>query len=642
MTVAGRGSSDAGIISAKLVDVVRKRILANQQIRRNLPEWGRVAIDRQLPFLCVYRRPTRVADPGTDRLATSEPSYVICSAKKSLHDGLRALVGTVAEQMVERFGAFVVLEIWAGPPLEISGTVTTSDLTPRFQVRTPKGSSGDSMADVFEDALSRIKVGRRRARVVTEVSTRRWPKGMQPILDPQIAAGMGCSLYGLEVAPIYRDPESGEVFPFVLRELRRRLSVALRRVFFDFVRSQTTAQPVHFHALGRRAMVKAVWDADRMLADSAESFDFLLQVTPVNGDQAWREFKRFRFERQPVFHYRPLPSEPVVLKRELYRAPVERVEDPSLAMVFRQKLNEIDRQITMLQDRNTSRFVHESIQLFGGVDDDLYEVAKAMLEKIPPRSREGSLKGTVSAQVFAEKARQEIEYFRGQYPGISATVEVREDVTGLLVNRGNLLVSAKSQIPSSRVEALIQHEVGTHVLTYFNGRAQRLRHLYVGFAGYDALQEGLAVLSEYLVGGLNKPRLRLLAGRVVAIRRLIEGAAFVDTFRELDRAYDFSHSTAFTIALRTYRGGGLTKDAIYLRGLMQILNYLGTGGDIENLFVGKIAADHIPIVRELRWRGILKASPLTPRYMKDPDALKRLERLREGVSVHQLLDGRKK
>ena len=59
-----------------------------------------------------------------------------------------------------------------------------------------------------------------------------------------------------------------------------------------------------------------------------------------------------------------------------------------------------------------------------------------------------------------------------------------------MVSRGNLLVSARSRIPASRVEALIQHEVGTHVLTYHNGRAQKLRHLYTGLAGYDACRKG--------------------------------------------------------------------------------------------------------------------------------------------------------
>mgnify|MGYP006206793197 CR=1 FL=1 len=37
-------------------------------------------------------------------------------------------------------------------------------------------------------------------------------------------------LLGLEVPPIYRDPVSGEVYPLLLRRLRRALSKALRRM----------------------------------------------------------------------------------------------------------------------------------------------------------------------------------------------------------------------------------------------------------------------------------------------------------------------------------------------------------------------------------------------------------------------------
>jgi uncharacterized protein (TIGR02421 family) len=209
-----------------------------------------------------------------------------------------------------------------------------------------------------------------------------------------------------------------------------------------------------------------------------------------------------------------------------------------------------------------------------------------------------------------------------------------------MVSRGNLLVSDQSQIPSSRVEALIQHEVGTHVLTYHNGRAQKMRHLYTGFAGYDALQEGLAVLAEHLVGGLSRPRLRLLAARVVAARLMVDGASFVETFRALDRGYGFARRTAFVITMRTYRSGGLTKDVVYLRGLLQILDYLARGGDLEPLFVGKIATQHLPVIRELRWRGVLTEPPLLPRYLSSADALDRLGKLRRGASVLQLIEGR--
>ena len=45
-------------------------------------------------------------------------------------------------------------------------------------------------------------------------------------------------------------------------------------------------------------------------------------------------------------------------------------------------------------------------------------------------------------------------------------------------------------------------------------------------AGYEELQEGLAVLAEYLVGGLNRTRMQQLAARVLAIADAFDAAEY--------------------------------------------------------------------------------------------------------------------
>ena len=215
-------------------------------------------------------------------------------------------------------------------------------------------------------------------------------------------------------------------------------------------------------------------------------------------------------------------------------------------------------------------------------------------------------------------------------PEFKAKAQVTDEVSGLIVSRGKLLINADLSLPPSRVPALLAHEVGTHLLTYYNGRMQPFQQLYSGLAGYEELQEGLAVLSEYLVDGLSKSRLRQLAARVVAVRQLTDGASFVDTFRTLDNDYGFTQRTAYNITMRVYRGGGLTKDAVYLRGLQAILRYVQKGGDLNPLLVGKMAVEHIPIIKELQYRKVLKPAPIVPRYMQDAGAIERLERLRGG------------
>jgi len=283
----------------------------------------------------------------------------------------------------------------------------------------------------------------------------------------------------------------------------------------------------------------------------------------------------------------------------------------------------------MLRSRTKSAFLHASIQLYGELRPNLIRDAKKILEIIPPdgRRREELVDGTT----FASDAEQELAAYRKQHPGFDATVELREDIAaGLQVSRGKLLVARDGRFPASRVRALIHHEVGTHLVTYFNGRHQRLRQLASGLAGYERLQEGLAVLAEYLAGGLSAHRMRVLAGRVIAVDSLVKRASFVETFRLLVDEHGFSGRSAFLITLRVYRGGGFTKDAIYLDGLDGLLQYVAEGRPLEQLYIGKIGFSQVEAVAELERRGFFQPMRHRPSYLDEDGPKARLEALKKG------------
>lgn len=620
-------------IDASLIHKVLDRLDQGKPVRRSLPEWGRIHIDRRLPFLFLYRRPVRRPDGGTEKLVLGEAAYVLAPGHRRFGPGLSLLVESVVRASVDEFGAFLLIEVWS----EESGRPTeTGDLErPGFRVRHRGAPALSPTVEAFEEALGRIRLRRSLAEVESVVDKKIAPHGFSPLLSEELLALPGVHVLGLEVRPVYR--HDGQIFPIVLRELHRAVSRCTKRALVGFVRTRTRYQPTHHQLLGRRAVVKAVWEVDRVLAEVSDAFDFLLCVTPVNPRSAWRSFERSQEQKVPRFGYRPLPLAPADLKRKLYSAPIERVEDPELAWIFRQKQIELDRRLTALYDRDTQRFLYGSLQIFGGVDDALMRVALDLLDKIPARARERPGRGRVDAEAFAARAREEIEHFRNRFPEARSAVEITGAVTGLMVSQGKLLISRDLSIPESRLEALIQHEVGTHVLTWINGKAQPFRLLDAGLAGYDELQEGLAVLSEYLVNGMSAPRLRLLAARVIAVRHMIDGASFVETFKELDRNWELSKESAFSITMRVYRGGGLTKDASYLRGLMSVMEYIRGGGQIDPLLVGKIGADHVPVITELLRRKVLREPPLRPRYLEDSRALARLRRASEKATLLDLL-----
>jgi uncharacterized protein (TIGR02421 family) len=513
----------------------------------------------------------------------------------------------------------------------------TPDIRPAFRILSRPDDEEGSLTRTLHRALARIKVQRMTAQVEHVDSRRPWAPGLPGLIAPELARRIRCHRLGIAIRPVLHDPDTGEEFPLNRRILHRGFGRAIRRTVFKFTSEQTTQRPPHFHALGPRSLVKLVWQVDRGLAEIAEGFDFLLCVTPTNADQAWNAFKRRRFEVTPGFLYRPLPVDPALVKRQLYRIPIENIEDPALEALFRAQQMELDRKLTMLGDRGSRNFLYGSLQLYGRVDDALLETAREILKRVPSRSRRGSAAASLDARSLAGLAEADIGYYRERDERVGSRVEIRDDVVGVMVSHGNLLINKRQKFQQSRVEALLAHEIGTHVVTFFNGRAQPFRQLSTGLPDYEELQEGLAVLAEYLVGGLTRPRLRLLAARVLAAHMLSERAMFPEVFRVLNHTYDFPQKTAFHITLRVFRGGGLLKDMVYLRGLMRLLEYLGEGGELEPLLVGKFGAGHLPIIRELRWRKVLSSPRLRPRYLDNPQALERLKGLRGGTTVLDLV-----
>ncbi len=614
-------------IADELIGNVCTTLSRDKQVRRKLPDWGQIRIDRLLPFLCVYRRPAKREDAGTERLLLGEAAYVLATGSHRLHSSLSKLIIEIMRLQQDVFGTSLILELWS------DDEVNAGDQAPGFRIISSRHNAPTLLLDKIQNALLGIRINNQTAEVALEYQDYWAPPGLKPLLKKTAWEKLNCIHLGLAVRPVYRDADNGELFPFELNALHHGLARALKRIFYEFAHSYTAHRPRHYHELGQHVITKAVKETDRQLAEISNSFDLLLHVTPVNKYAAWAKFKRDRFQNEVEFLYRPCTIDPALMKRRLFQIPIERIEDPTLTQIYTEKREELDRQITLLADRNSKRFLLGSRQLFGDIDDALLALARSLVEELPAHSRDDRTSHFLNAEQFSEHARKEIEYYRQQSPDFKARVEVRSDIAGILVSKGNLLIAKDAHFPIARLDATLAHEIGTHVLTYYNGQQQPLHELYTGMASYEATQEGLAVLSEYLVGGLSRPRLRTLAGRVLAVDMVTNGAGFIETFRQLHQQYEFNQENAFDITMRVFRGGGYTKDAVYLRGLSQLQQHLASGKELTPLYFGKVALEHLPLIEELQWRKVLQSPSLMPRFLQHSVVNERLARLGKGISV---------
>lgn len=365
---------------------------------------------------------------------------------------------------------------------------------------------------------------------------------------------------------------------------------------------------------------------DQALALLSSQIDWLRSISPTNLEEQWQRFRGSNGNRSPEFEYREKPS--VAAQRETLMAlPCSEIEHPVLRTLLVEKQLELSRLLELIDLRGTSGFLQQSIALFGEAEPSLVASAKQVLAR---EARQEDYRECIGAGEFAHAAGIELDHYRSLCADFDAGIHISDHIAaGVMVVDGQLIVAASLRIPRNRLVSLLHHEIGTHILTHFNGGRQVLRQLKSGLAGYDATQEGLGMLAEYLCGDLTLGRLRTLAARVIAVRALIEGADFIAVYRTLTGDYGVSDYGAFITTARVFRGGGLTKDAVYLRGLLQILEYLKEGHSPEDLFLGKFSLDQFAALDQLRQQGWLVPPGMLPRYWADNDTHERIQRCAE-------------
>lgn len=604
----------------KLINSIIKSYKKGKSIRQNLGMNSKLVIEQKLPYLCVFRFIEK-PDKNMVSLLTTQGTYLVANSELDIKPLLKALI----EEAILDFKSFMIVEIWENKLPSESNKIRL--LYPAEKVKATMDSLEKGFGE-FTNFLPAIKV-------ITENTKKRYPENFSPLIGLDELKKTGTLLIGIAIPSIFRDPETNYDYPLFFRKIRRKFAEVIKMAAFEFVRIQADNKFSHYLMLGKTRMDNLVRSADSRMAEINEKMDFILRVTPVNTNSEWENFKKNKFSKTPHFIYRLISLDPELEKRKLFNIPIEDIEHPTLAFLLRDKRMELEKQLIMLEERGTKTFLYNSQSIYGPINEETKNEALSLLEdKIPNEQLENEMINSVD---FARAATVELDKFRQYFPRLDLQVKIKDNVTGLIVSGPELSIGKDLRISITRLNALIQHEVGTHILTYCNGHAQPLKLMYAGFAGYEQLQEGMAVLAEYFVNGLNLNRLKLLAARVVAVDTLINGADFIETYNLLSKKFGFSLKTAFNITMRVHRGGGLTKDAIYLQGLMQLLQFIKDGGEIALLYEGKFALPHLPLVEELLHLKILK-KPYLPYWLNTKEGKEKIKQIRKGIRIKELVN----
>lgn len=241
----------------------------------------------------------------------------------------------------------------------------------------------------------------------------------------------------------------------------------------------------------------------------------------------------------------------------------------------------------------------------------LCQVARTLLASLPLLSPDPALLKPDGEP----RERTVASFIRAAALGVGLDVEVKVEprLASLAATGERTVFLAERLFTVREARRLTAHEVFGHLIVAANARAQPLRLLQIGLAGSFADQEGLALYLEQALGLMCSERLRTLAARVVATVQLHDGASFGETARCLTRDHGFGPAAAVSIAERTFRGGGVARDAGYLAGFLRVRAAIAAGlTDVDELRRGRVSLSSIEPLRALEGAGLVQKACYRP------------------------------
>ena len=354
-----------------------------------------------------------------------------------------------------------------------------------------------------------------------------------------------------------------------------------------------------------------LFDIDANLNRLVKNIELLNYINPQNIAAEKKTFFSSKYNYEPVFKYPKMRFNGYKLHRLFFSQRLERIEDVDIRQLYEDIIYEYSGLIECIETIGQGRkFYFNSLKSFGTPTEKDIENAKFIL-----RFDDSDFDDKMLPVFNVNEAKDYFDDFSKRYD-FKYNIKISNNLSAaaMVLNNTQTLVLRKSHKYSlSQLKVLTNHEIGVHMVTTFNGLDQPLKVFSNGFPNNVETQEGLAVYSEYMSGCLTIMRLKELAFRVIAVDSLNKGYSFSDTFHLLHNQHKLNRDKAFAITLRVHRGGGFTKDHLYLRGLRNVYQYAKANKDLSILLIGKVSQEYIPTMEKLLNYGLA----IKPKYYTD-------------------------
>lgn len=411
-----------------------------------------------------------------------------------------------------------------------------------------------------------------------------------------------------EVKKVYCDELTGDIYPKIIKSLQQKLKKAIlnNANFFS-----GKLKEWHYESTPKlldKAISAELLKIDNSLFRLLRNFELLAAVNPTNTKAEKRKFIKNKYSKLPEFRYQPVKINPYTLKQTLLSIPVQDIHDISIRNLYESVINSYTDKIDLIASLGTKKFLYNSLRYFGRPSKT--DISNAnyilLLPDIPNEPKRVPTLGAKEAYDIFENALKDYR--------IDAKIEFSNKVIShvmVLNSKKSVLIQPDAKFKRRELDALIEHEIGVHLVTTMNSHLQKLKLFHIGLPVNTMTQEGLAVLAEYLSGNITLRRLRKLALRVIIVDMMASGADFIECFQILVKDNKVDEDEAFNLVTRVFRGGGFTKDYLYLNGFVKIYKMWLEHQDLTPLLIGKTSLPYLHTIEEMIGREMIAK----PKYL---------------------------
>jgi len=358
---------------------------------------------------------------------------------------------------------------------------------------------------------------------------------------------------------------------------------------------------------------KIILNIDNKICSINEKIGLLSRLKPINMDEEKKSFLK-NPAHSPQFIYKKIDMNVDYLINDLKKIP-RRVNHP-LMPLYLNKIEEINNKLLLIKHVGEPTLLEYGYKIFGEVTDTQYQQAVKFLKT-------SEFSPDTSKKLKTDEIARRTEKFLAEKKLTKWKIKILEtSASGMQINKKNtIFINKQSKITAYRFQALLAHEVETHIYRLENGRLQKYRLFEQGTANYLTTEEGLAIHNQNKLGlPLGNKYLRP-AINVISIYHANK-MSFVELFHHLKDTMKIDDNKAWWICVRVKRGlqdtnqpGALTKDLAYFTGQQMITKLINDKGinEIKKLYIGKIGISDLKYLGDIRQWGLKYLPP----YLSD-------------------------